>query len=105
VEASVGPAVLDALDGGGDLAEDTHLVSRIVKLATLKVGHLEAEVPDQIVVNEVGDGCGKVVGDEGGKGPPFTGKNVFLLSVAVLVAGGKHRARFGLVVDHSWFRF
>ena len=68
MEASIGSAVLDALDSSGDAAKDTHLVTSVVELATLQVGHLETEVPDQIVVNEVGDGCGKVVGDKGGKG-------------------------------------
>ena len=39
VDAAVGPAVLDALDSGGDTPKDAHLVTSEVELPALEVGH------------------------------------------------------------------
>ena len=66
VEAAVGPAVLDSLDSGGDTLKDAHLVTSEVKLTALEVGHLKAEFPHQVVVDEVDVWSGKDVGDQGG---------------------------------------
>ena len=66
MEPAVGPAVLDALDSGGDTPKDAHLVTSEVELTALEVGHLEAEFPYQVVVDEVGVWSGKDVGDQGG---------------------------------------
>ena len=102
MDAAVGPAVLDALDSGGDTPKDAHLVTSVVKLTALEVGHLEAEFPHQVVVNEVGVWSRKNVGDQGGEGPALAGEHVLFIVVAISVTGGKYRLGFGLLVEHRW---
>lgn len=104
MKPAAGLPIGDTLYSGGYLPQDPHLVASKTKLATLKVGDLEPQVPDHVVVDECGDRGGEIVGEQDGKRPALAGKNVLLVRGAILVAGGEHSSMFGLF-DHRWFKF
>ena len=53
VEGSTRETILNSLNCQGYLAKDTHLVAAKVKLLTLKIGHLETQAADEIVVYQI----------------------------------------------------
>ena len=82
---SLGHAVNHTLHGCRDLTQGPHLEARVAELAALQVGHLEAEAPHQLVVNQGGGGSREMRGCETRKRPPLTTEHIFLLLICILV--------------------
>ena len=82
---SLGHAVNHTLHGCRDLTEGPHLEARVAELAALQVGHLEAEAPHQLVVDQGRRGGREMWRRETRKWSPLDTENVFLFIVGILV--------------------
>ena len=80
--------VLDGLEGLGDSPQDPELHTSEGVLAALEVLYLQAEVPDQVEVNEGNWGDGQLLAGKHGEGPALDGKDVFFHLGGVLLTGG-----------------
>ena len=81
---------MNTLSGKTYFAKDPHFESRVTEFLALKVCHLEAEGPHQVVVEQGGGGGGEVRGYQAGKRSSFDAKNKLLFIVAIFVS-------------HCWF--
>ena len=103
VEISAEFSVLDTLDSCRDSAKDPHLLAAEMELPTLYIRQLEAQLPDEIIVNERGGGSGEVGGHQRHEGVALAGEDVLLVSRAVVVARSEHSAAIVGVRGHRWF--
>ena len=81
---------MNTLSGKTYFAEDPHFESRVAEFLALKVCHLEAQGPHQVVVEQGGGGGGEVRGHQAGERSSFHAKNEFFFIVAIFVS-------------HCWF--
>ena len=88
-------AILDGLESLGDSPQDPELHTSEGVLGALEVLHLQAQVPDQVVVNEGHWGDRQLLGGQHGEGPPLDGEDVLLHLWGVVLAGrGEHLGRY-----------
>ena len=83
--SSLGHSIYHTLHGCRDLTEGPHLEAGVAELAALQVGHLEAEAPHQLVVDQGGGGSREVRGCETRKRPTFDAEYIFLFIIRILV--------------------
>ena len=80
--------------------------AKVYLLAALEVLYLQAEVPDQVEVNEGNWGDGQLLAGEHGEGPALDGKDVFFHLGGVLLTGGyKYLGRLLCRDLHFYFDF
>ena len=85
MKCSLGHAVNHTLHGCRDLTQGPHLEARVAELAALQVGHLEAEAPHQLVVDQGGGGSREMRGCETRERSPLDTEHILLFIVGILV--------------------
>ena len=85
MKCSLGHAVNHTLHGCRDLTEGPHLEAGVAELAALQVGHLEAEAPHQLVVDQGGSGSREMRGCETRERSPLDTEHVLLFIVGILL--------------------
>ena len=76
---------MDTLCSNTDFAEDPHFESRVAEFLALKVCHLEAQGPHQVVVEQGGGRGGEVRGHQAGERSSFHAKDKFFFIVAIFI--------------------
>ena len=103
VEVAANSTILNALDCCGDTTQDPQFVTSIEKFPTLDIGHLEAQLMDEAVVQQGGGRGVETRGDQGHKEPPLTAEHVVLV-VGAVGEGRRENAVIGVVFsEHHWF--
>ena len=90
---------MNTLSGKTYFAEDPHFESRVAEFLALKVCHLKAEGPHQVVVEQGGGGGGEVGGHQAGERSSFDTEDIFFFFIAILV----HHGWFVVEVFHLRF--
>ena len=87
-------AILDGLKSLGNSPQDPELHTSEGVFGALEVVHLQAQVPDQVEVDEGDWGDRQLLGGEHGERPPLDGEDVLLHVRGVVLAGsGEHFGR------------
>jgi len=103
VEVTAELAAPNTLNSCRDAAKDPRLLTTKIEFTALDIGHLEAQLPDEIVVHKGGGGCGEVRGHQCGEWMSLAGEDVFTVSRPIGVARGEHVTAIVLFRRHRWF--
>ena len=88
-------AILNGLQSLRYSPQDPKLPATDGVLGALEVVHLQAQVPDQVEVNEGHWGDPQLLGGQHGEWPPLDGEDVLLhVRGVVLTGSGENLARF-----------
>ena len=77
-------------------------MSAITELCVLQVGHFQADIPHQVVINDCARGGGDKGRDKASEGSSFDGKNILFLLIGIFVAKGW--GKFGNFVAAHHFK-